>query len=451
MLLPQAAANRRILVVDDNTAIHEDFGKVLAPKARVAPVLNDLEAMLFDKKASSPADQTILPFELSFAQQGQIAVKLVEEAVKAGTPYAMAFVDIRMPPGWDGVETTSRMWAIDPKLQVVICSAYSDYSWEQMHEKLGARQQLLILKKPFDPIEVLQLAHALTEKWELLRAAECRREELEAAVTATQKKLMAEVDLREAVEAKLRHTQKIDALGRLAGGIAHEINNPLSFVLTNIRFVEDLVRELEAPKPLAEELNQATQEALAGADRIRRIVRDVKIFSQADAAPLASVDAAKAIARAVAQSESVIKGRGRVTVEVGEMVPLHANEEGLVQVLENLIINGAQAWPEGRTEQNEVRISAQRAADGRIAIAVRDNGGGIPAEVMPRLFDPFFSTKPIGVGTGLGLCICHGIVSRLGGEISVESKVGVGTTFQLMLPTTNGAAASAPRAISAAA
>jgi two-component system NtrC family sensor kinase len=440
MLTPRADANLRILIVDDNLAIHEDFGKVLAPKPRAAPVLNDLEAMLFDKKAPSPAEDAPA-FQLTFAQQGQEAVKKIEAARAAGKPYAMAFVDIRMPPGWDGVETTSRMWEVDPKLQVVICSAYSDYSWEQMQAKLGARQQLLILKKPFDPIEVLQLAHALTEKWELLRAAEQRREELEAAVTATQKKLMAEVDLREAVEAKLRHAQKVDALGRLAGGIAHEINNPLSFVFTNIRFVEDLLRELEAPQPLAEELNQATKDALAGADRIRLIVRDIKIFSQAEAAPLARVDAATVIERAIAQSESSFEGKGKVTVEMGETLPVQASEEGLVQVLQNLITNGAQAWPANRAEKNEVKVSAQRAPDGRITFTVRDNGSGIPAEVMPRLYDPFFTTKPIGTGTGLGLCICHGIVSKLGGEISVESEVGVGTTFRVMLP-----AASAPAA-----
>ncbi|HEX4621318.1 MAG TPA: ATP-binding protein, partial [Myxococcaceae bacterium] len=101
----------------------------------------------------------------------------------------------------------------------------------------------------------------------------------------------------------------------------------------------------------------------------------------------------------------------------------------------------AQAWPANRAEKNEVKVSAQRAPDDRVTFIVRDNGGGIPAEVLPRLYDPFFTTKPIGTGTGLGLCICHGIVGKLGGEISVESEVGVGTTFRVTLPAANAPAA----------
>ncbi len=121
-------------------------------------------------------------FEVDSAYQGQEGVRLVNRALEGGRPYAMAFVDVRMPPGWDGVETARKTWELDPDLQVVLCTAHSDYSWGEMLEKLGPRDGLLILKKPFDAVEVLQLASALTEKWRLHREAKGQLERLKRLV-----------------------------------------------------------------------------------------------------------------------------------------------------------------------------------------------------------------------------------------------------------------------------
>ena len=143
------AANRRILVVDDNQAIHQDFRKILcAPPA--STTLDAMEAALFGGAATAPVDPG---FEVDSAFQGEEGLARVKAAVAEGRPYALAFVDIRMPPGLDGVETVSRLWEVDPDLQVVLCSAYADYSWEEMTQKLGLSQRLLILRKPFDAIE----------------------------------------------------------------------------------------------------------------------------------------------------------------------------------------------------------------------------------------------------------------------------------------------------------
>ncbi|WP_324602954.1 response regulator, partial [Legionella drancourtii] len=108
-------------------------------------------------------------FQIDTALQGQEGVKLIKKAFKDGNPYALAFVDIRMPPGWDGIETIKHIWKIDPEIQMVICTAYSDYSWEETVEQLGKKDNLLILKKPFDNISVRQLAYSLTKKWQLLQ------------------------------------------------------------------------------------------------------------------------------------------------------------------------------------------------------------------------------------------------------------------------------------------
>ena len=154
--------NRRILIIDDNRAIHDDFRKILTPQRPVNAALDAMEDALF---GDTPDDVKKDLFEISSAYQGREAYESVVRALESGNPFAMAFVDVRMPPGWDGVETISRMWEKAPDLQVVICSAYSDYSWEQIIEKLGQSERLLILRKPFDPEEVLQLASRLTEKW----------------------------------------------------------------------------------------------------------------------------------------------------------------------------------------------------------------------------------------------------------------------------------------------
>ena len=174
-----ADKNRRVLVIDDNPAIHEDFRKILAPAIATAAALDTTEAAVFGDRTDAVRQN---PFEVDSAYKGQEGVELVKQALEAGRPYAMAFVDVRMPPGYDGVETTRKMWELDPDLQVVLCTAYSDYSWGEVFEKLGLRDGLLILKKPFDAVEAIQLAHALTEKWWLHQQSRRKTEELESRV-----------------------------------------------------------------------------------------------------------------------------------------------------------------------------------------------------------------------------------------------------------------------------
>jgi CheY-like chemotaxis protein len=170
--------NRRILVIDDNSAIHEDFQKILAPRGASADALAESEAALFGEPAESVAQPQ---FEVNFASQGAEGAALVGTARSQGKPYALAFVDMRMPPGWDGIETTARIWELDPAVQIVICTAYSDHSWEDILSRLGSTDRLMIiLKKPFDNIEVLQLASTLTQKWCRAEVAQRRVHELEA-------------------------------------------------------------------------------------------------------------------------------------------------------------------------------------------------------------------------------------------------------------------------------
>jgi diguanylate cyclase (GGDEF)-like protein/PAS domain S-box-containing protein len=172
-----APPNLRILLVDDMPSIHEDFRKILAPPAATSDLDAD-EALLF----GAAPDTSSVCFEMDSAYQGVEALAKVRASQLAGLPYAMAFIDMRMPPGWDGVETVERLWLEDPRLQIVFCTAFSDYSWAQVLTRLDVRDRLLILKKPFDAIEVYQFANALTTKWQMTEQAAFKMSRLEEAV-----------------------------------------------------------------------------------------------------------------------------------------------------------------------------------------------------------------------------------------------------------------------------
>ena len=200
--------NRRILVVDDNEAIHKDFRKILGGSRDNAD-LAEAEALIF---GVAPASRPRIEYELDFASQGQEGVDLVRKAAEAKRPYAVAFVDMRMPPGIDGVETVERIWEADPQMQVVICSAYSDYSSDDLVERLGRSDQLLFLRKPFDNAEVCLLANGLTSKWNLARQASLRLAELQVLAEERTAKLSEEIAERRAAEERLRHLALHDSL-----------------------------------------------------------------------------------------------------------------------------------------------------------------------------------------------------------------------------------------------
>jgi diguanylate cyclase len=190
----------RILVVDDNPAIHEDYRKILA--GHEDGRMSAAEAALFREQQPAVGRPT---FDVDSAMQGRDGVERARVALAEGRPYSVAFVDMRMPPGWDGLETIERLWAIDPEIQVVVCSAYTDYDWLELLERLGHSDKLIVVKKPFEPIEILQCASALSRKWQNARTLKSHVESLERVVTDRTKGL-------EAANRQLRHLASHDVL-----------------------------------------------------------------------------------------------------------------------------------------------------------------------------------------------------------------------------------------------
>jgi two-component system, NtrC family, sensor kinase len=406
----------RLLVVDDNPSIHQDFCKILAAPGE-SDALAAMESLLFGE---APVRNVSASFEVDCASSGEEGIRRVRAALQEGRPYAMAFVDIRMPPGIDGVETTLRMWREAPDLHVVLCSAYSDYSWEELARKLGSSERLLILRKPFDNIEVRQMAHSLCEKWELLRASHRRMEDLEREVQARTRAL-AEAN------ARLMQMQKLEALGRMSAGLAHEVNNPLCYVLSNLRHIQKGLEGLGRV-----DLKEACRDAITGGERIARIVQDVRLFARMEEPEREPVDVRAVVEQSLSMAGHALRPGIQVVRDYQEVPLVRGSEHGLGQVFLNLIVNAGQALGSTASEPC-IRVGTWRVED-QVVVEVRDNGCGIAPEHLGRLFEPFFTTKPVGTGTGLGLSICHGIVTRLGGDIFVESTPGQGTAFRVSLP-----------------
>jgi two-component system, sensor histidine kinase and response regulator len=229
--------NHRLLVIDDNRAIHEDIRKILIKSSSHPYDLDEHEAALF---ADPPVDFQLPVFEIDSAYLGQEGLDLIEKSLLEGRAYALAFVDVRMPPGWDGIETTCKIWEKYSDLQVIICTAYSDYSWEDILETLGYSDRLVILKKPFDRVEVLKLAVAMTEKWRLYQEAKLHLIDLERVVQERTLALKAaNIDLTSANLLLVAGTQRAQRMANTAlavreveGGfltnMSHEIRAPMN-------------------------------------------------------------------------------------------------------------------------------------------------------------------------------------------------------------------------------
>lgn len=562
--------SHRLLVIDDNPRIHEDIRKILCPIA-VTDDLASEEAAIFGGVTAAP--EFYSDFEINSAYQGQEGLALVEQALAADRPYSMAFVDVRMPPGWDGVETIENLWKVHPELQVVICTAYSDHTWEEIIQKLGKSDSLLILKKPFDNVEVLQLAHALTKKWVVTLQAKSRLNDLENMVARrttdlvqANAKLHAEVirrariedELRNSeerfhksfesalvslaifkadtlehvdvnssyltltgytreqvlgktprelqlaeqsdafdaalrslelgqrihnlemsfsrrnqgvrqtlvsivplvladqscylaavqditeqrqVESQLRQSQKMEAIGQLAAGVAHDFNNLLTVIIGHASIQ---LRKAHLEQGVQKSLEQVK---LAG-ERASGLTRQLLAFSRKQVLQRHAVDVATTVKNMQSMLSRLVGEVIAFEVVCGEKVPCVLGDDSSVeQAVLNLVVNARDAMAHGgklmvRVDQEDVRATAKfthpDARAGRfVVLSVSDTGCGMDAETQRRIYEPFFTTKPVGKGTGLGLATIYGIVKQHQGWIELQSEVGKGTTFRVFFPATD--------------
>ncbi len=246
-----------------------------------------------------------------------------------------------------------------------------------------------------------------------------------------------DVTAEKATAERLAVSDRMASVGTLAAGVAHEINNPLASIIANVHLAVQDVAHFEKSAGTSAELEQLRDElrdAAESADRIRNIVRDLRVFSRSEEDTTGPVDVHRVMESTLRMAWNEIRHRARLVRNYGKVWPVEASESRLGQVFLNIVVNAAQAIPEGYSESNEIRISTDTREDGHVVIEITDTGPGIPPEVLGRLFTPFFTTKPRGMGIGLGLSISHQIVTMFGGSIEVQSEVGKGTTFRVALP-----------------
>jgi signal transduction histidine kinase len=248
--------------------------------------------------------------------------------------------------------------------------------------------------------------------------------------------LLRDVSAERELQRRLATADRLAAVGTLAAGTAHEINNPLTFVLANAELLEETVAQLDLPPAVAADARSLLEDITQGGHRIRDVVKNLMSLAR-DRGEVAVIDVRKTLQHCITMAKPQIRHRARVVTAFEDMRPVRANEGRLFQVFLNLVVNAAHAIGEGHADENEIRVCG-RSEGAWTVIEVGDTGCGMTPAVLDRIFEPFFTTKELGQGTGLGLSISHGIVSDLGGRIEVESTVGVGTTFRVYLPASDG-------------
>jgi signal transduction histidine kinase len=379
-------------------------------------------------------------------------------------PHALAFVDVR-GHGANATSIIERMWAAAPELQIVICSSPRS-AWGTTAEPPNGDDGVRVLRRPFEHIEVLVDRETRAEMAELKQLLVNRTMEL----AATQKRLDDEQQERERMEAELRLAQKLESVGQLAAGVAHEISSPLQYVGDSVEFLSrsfsDVLSALAASQAcvsalaetgqaesltatarqtlevldidyLQKQVPRALARTLEGLDRVSSIVQAMREFAHPDVKEKAPADLEQALSTTLTVCRNEYRDVAELHTDWGAIPLVECHLGAINQVFLNLIVNAAHAIRDvvGETGRKGL-ISVRTRSDGRVVtISIEDNGSGVPESIRNRVFDPFFTTKAVGQGTGQGLAISRSIVvDKHGGKLTFESRVGRGTRFDVELP-----------------
>lgn len=430
----------RILIVDDNHAIHEDFGNLLNPRnfnkhdAAVASLERDLFGS--DQISQDISAQLSYKYVLDSAHQGQEAIQKVEAALAEERPYWLVYMDVRMPPGIDGIQTTQKLWSLCPDIQVVICSAYSDYDWEDILKALGERDNLFFIRKPFDPVAIKQSALTLSKKWELFQQGKEHTRTLEEQVRARTAELERTiVALKEQKEISDRSAK---AKTVFLSNMSHEIRTPLHGIIG--------MTDVLCAQELKGEIREHVKTIAASSKMLLNIINEILDYSKIEAGKLV-LEEAEIDLRCLVECvcDLLAPTAHEKEIELLALVDSDAPRRiigdplRLRQVLLNLANNAIKfSHPDGNVY---IRAHTQPLENGKIRchFSVQDHGIGMCEEQLALIFTPYVQTeKSISRrygGTGLGLSICKRLVQLMDGQISARSAVDQGSTFEFYFDT----------------
>ncbi|MDY6824722.1 MAG: response regulator [Thermodesulfobacteriota bacterium] len=434
------AIKARILVVDDNAAIHEDFKKILYGGVRYkrGRAGSSLENELFGDAETHTPKQSLNPVEyvIDDAYQGEEAIAMVDAAEAEGFPYSLAFMDVRMPPGMDGIQAIKQIWEHHRHLEMVICTAYSDYSWDQILDEFGVTDHLLFIKKPYDPVTVQQTTLTLVKKWELAKENQKHLDRLEKEV----EKRTAELNAMVAHLKKMKDEAEAatHAKGRFLSNMTHEIRTPLNGIMGMAQLLMDT--------DLTHEQVEYVETIRVSGDSLLYVINDVLDYSKIEAGKMVIENIHFKLRTTIENVIDIIsvgayaKGIEIATLIHGAVPDNLIGDPGRIrQILINLLSNAAKFTDSGEIElfircaPPETKTGA--AGNGRVHLLfeVKDTGIGMTEAQTNRLFKPFeqaddSTTRQYG-GTGLGLAISKHLCDLMDGKIGVESQLNAGSRF----------------------
>ena len=409
--------NNRILIIDDDPGVRDSYKEILFPVPKEEVLQKG--ALLFGEPGQQHEEIERQQYDLTFAEKGEEGVEAVKKAIEEKSPLALAFIDMKMY-GIDGAETSKRIWAIDPYIKIIIVTAHSEYTPDDIIRVTG-RDDIFYLRKPFNPEEIRQFAKALTNEWNLERERERLNDELEDLNKNLQKKVEEQTGL-------LIQSEKMASIGRLTAGVAHEILNPVNIISIRLKLLST-----------TEELSDRAKETISickdQLNRITRISKDLGEFSRIHEKKLTQCDLNEVIEHVLSLINPQLKQECVETVAKYDptlpLVPLYKDK--IEQVFFNLLSNATAAM--SGQETKILRITTKPGAlENRVQLIFSDTGKGIVDGDMKSIFDPFFTTKDPGKGTGLGLFISYNIIKEHGGEIWGENNEWGGASFFVELP-----------------
>ncbi len=429
---------KRILIVDDNQAIHEDLKHILGHKVSAAydEETQALENELFSDKSEDDVQSAVVPaYFIDDAYQGQEAIDMVQKAEKEGTPYSLVFMDVRMPPGMDGIQTIQKIWEKYPHIEMIICTAYSDYSWDKIIQELGLTDHLHFMKKPFDTVAVRQATLSLTKKWDVNRENQKIVDALEFEVEKRTNQL--NYIMHHLENLKHRAEQNIITRDTYPAKSMYEIRTPLNGIMG----MADLLLDTD----LSEEQRDFAENIKSTSDSLLIIINDILDYSKIELGDLELEEVDFSLRNAVDNVTDLISISAhekelRIATLIQSDVPdiLFGDPLRVRQILLNFLTNSVKY-----TEKGDITISVSHAeapshddkndkAPVILRFEVSDTGCGIPQDIQLSLLekpskDKNSSTKKKN-HTGLGLSISKQLVSLMGGTIGVETEEGKGST-----------------------